>query len=141
MFVKKSSCVFLRPSFMRLSFCVRLSLLLLCRCDAVDDYITERDTILVGKSGRKRQQETDSCISSREDTVVSVTLSSSLSVAVPSFFLSLSFRSSPSFLLFPSFLPSLSLRCNTFVGQMHSEQKKNHPFSRYRAYLYYCEIS
>ena len=53
-------------------------------------------------SGRKRQQETDSCINSREDTVVSVTLSPSLSVAVPSFFLSLSFRSSPSFL--PSFL-------------------------------------
>ena len=79
----------------------------------------------VVKSGRKRQQETDSCINSREDTVVSVTLSPSLSVAVPSFFLSLSFRSSPSFLLFPSFLPSLSLRCNTFVGQMHSEQKKS----------------
>ena len=79
--------------------------------------------IPVVKSGRKRQQETDSCINSREDTVVSVTLSPSLSVAVPSFFLSLSFRSSPSFL--PSFLPSLSLRCNTFVRQMHSEQKKS----------------
>ena len=62
--------------------------------------IVKKESVV--KSGRKRQQETDSCISSREDTVVSVTLSSSLSVAVPSFFLSLSFRSSPSFL--PSFL-------------------------------------
>ena len=33
----------------------------------------------VVKSGRKRQQETDSCINSREDTVVSFTLSPSLS--------------------------------------------------------------
>ena len=81
----------------------------------------------VVKSRRKRQQETDSCINSREDTVVSFTLSPSLSVAVPSFFLSLLqvLAFLPSFSFFPSFLPSLlpSLRCNTFVGQMHSEQQ------------------
>ena len=43
-------------------------------------------------------------------------------VLLPSVFLSLSFWFSPSFLpsFFLSFLPSLS--CNTFVGQMHSEQ-------------------
>ena len=78
----------------------------------------------VVKSGRKRQQETDSCINTREDTVVSFILSPSLSVAVPSFFLSLlqvlAFLPSFSFLPSPSFLPSL--RCNTFVRQMHSEQ-------------------
>ena len=34
--------------------------------------------VFVVKSGRKRQQETDSCINSREDTVVSFTLSPSL---------------------------------------------------------------
>ena len=65
----------------------------------------------------------------------------SLSIAVPSLSLSPSFSFLPSFSLSfqfsPSFLPSLS--CNTFVGQMHSEQIRS--FSRYRAYLYYREIS
>ena len=48
-----------------------------------------------------------------------------LSLSSCSFLLSLSLSPSgsrlPSFLLLPSFFPSL--RCNTFVGQMHSEQK------------------
>ena len=87
------------------------------------------DTVV--KSGRKRQQETDSCINSREDTVVSFRaywverfLPLSLLLAVPSLSLSPSFSFLPSFSLSfqfsPSFLPSLS--CNTFIEQMHSEQ-------------------
>ena len=78
----------------------------------------KRGYVSVVKSGRKRQQETDSCINSRKDTVVIVTLSSSLSVAVPSFFLSLSFRSSPSFLLFPCDVTRSSGKC--------TQNKKSH---------------
>ena len=83
----------------------------------LDGNYTRMLRAIVVKNGRKRQQETDSCINSREDTVVSFILSPSLSVAVPSFFLSL--------LLVLAFLPSFlpSLRCNTFVEQLHSEQK------------------
>ena len=96
---------------------------------------------IVVKSRRKRQQETDSCINSREDTVVSVTLSPSLSVAVPSFFLSLSLLQVLAYL--PSFLLSFLLfPCDvTRSSGKCTQNKKNHPFSRYRAYLYYCEIS
>ena len=40
--LKKSSCVFiLRRLFLRLSFCVRLSLLLLSRYDTANEYITQ----------------------------------------------------------------------------------------------------